>query len=376
MNKVIAILALLVVSVRATCTPSPTNICVTLDFFDGETGYYYLDTGNGPKGPSPTIQAYIGQTITFDQTDESNWYHPIGFAYEPDGAHGSDWGGAELAEVERADELQYKINSNNPTCADAGDTGLDCYEPEFFYPRSEWLTKEYKAELTITQEVANDSFGGVIYYFCHIHSKMSGKIEIYANDNLTNRVSGQGAEKTLYTTSQPDEFDSKCGTTAISPFKNGGVKACNVQFFPGTHDTDFEQCLQAIDCQMHWDMYGTTTANHASKIQTFMQQMIPHHQNAVNMAKLLLKQSTQAEIDAVEDLEDVLKSIINVQNFQVHYFRNNLNPDNKLLMSSDSKPSHFESSDCECESSSAPKFHVFRIMQTIMIAGFGGALLL
>ena len=107
-----------------------------------------------------------------------------------------------------------------------------------------------------------------------------------------------------------------------------------------------------------------------------MQQMIPHHQNAVNMAKLLLKQSTQAEIDAVEDLEDVLKSIINVQNFQVHYFRNNLNPDNKLLISSDSKPSHFESSDCECESSSAPKFHVFRIMQTIMIAGFGGALLL
>ena len=71
MNEVIAILALLVVSVRATCTPSPTNICVTLDFFDGETGYYYLDTGNGPKGPSPTIQAYIGQTITFDQKHQS-----------------------------------------------------------------------------------------------------------------------------------------------------------------------------------------------------------------------------------------------------------------------------------------------------------------
>ena len=64
-----------------------------------------------------------------------------------------------MAEVERAGELQYKINSLNPTCADAGDTGLDCYEPEFFYPRSEWLTKEYRAELTITQEVANDSFG-------------------------------------------------------------------------------------------------------------------------------------------------------------------------------------------------------------------------
>ena len=25
---------------------------------------------------------------TFDQTHETNWYHPIGFAYFPDGAHG------------------------------------------------------------------------------------------------------------------------------------------------------------------------------------------------------------------------------------------------------------------------------------------------
>ena len=69
MNEVIAILALLVVSVRATCTPSPTNICVTLDFFDGETGYYYLDTGNGPKSAAPPHQPYLGQTIYLDQTD-------------------------------------------------------------------------------------------------------------------------------------------------------------------------------------------------------------------------------------------------------------------------------------------------------------------
>lgn len=23
----------------------------------------------------------------FDQTESSNWFHPLGFAYEPDGAH-------------------------------------------------------------------------------------------------------------------------------------------------------------------------------------------------------------------------------------------------------------------------------------------------
>ena len=79
---------------------------------------------------SPTLQVKIGETLFFDQRDPSNWFHPLGFAYEPDGAHGSTWGGAELPEVEGAGELQYYIDGVVPTCADAGDTGLDCYEPE------------------------------------------------------------------------------------------------------------------------------------------------------------------------------------------------------------------------------------------------------
>lgn len=28
-----------------------------------------------------------GETYVFDQLDASNWYHPLGFAYYPDGAH-------------------------------------------------------------------------------------------------------------------------------------------------------------------------------------------------------------------------------------------------------------------------------------------------
>ena len=125
---------------EATCTPSATNICVTFDPYAGETGYYKFDGG---ATPSPTITVKIDDTITFDQTDPSNWYHPIGFAYEPDGAHGSTWGGDELPEVEGAGELLYKIDGAATTCADAGDTGLDCYEPEFFYPRGDWSAKSY-----------------------------------------------------------------------------------------------------------------------------------------------------------------------------------------------------------------------------------------
>ena len=109
------------------CVPSATNLCMSLDTFASETGYYNFA---GYMGSSPTIRATIGQTYTFDQSDPSNWYHPVGFAYEPDGAHGSTWGGDELDEVEGLGELLYKINGAPTTCADAGDTGLDCYEPE------------------------------------------------------------------------------------------------------------------------------------------------------------------------------------------------------------------------------------------------------
>merc|ERR1712216_591570 len=56
-----------------------------------------------------------------------------------------------------------------------------------------------------------------------------------------------------------------------------------------------------------------------------MQQMIPHHQNAVDMSKLLLKQVPAADISAAMDedgLTDILNSIIVEQGYQVHQFRN------------------------------------------------------
>ena len=115
------------------CVPSATNLCMSLDPFASETGYYNFANYTGS---SPTIRATIGQTYTFDQSDPSNWYHPVGFAYEPDGAHGSTWGGDELDEVEGKGELLYKINGAATTCDDAGDTGLDCYEPEVRHPAS------------------------------------------------------------------------------------------------------------------------------------------------------------------------------------------------------------------------------------------------
>jgi len=309
----------------AVCTPSATNLCMKVNIYTGESGYYEL---GGKVGPSPNITVQIGKTYVFDQTDATNWYHPVGFAYYPDGAHGKTWGGAERAEVEGAGELLYKINGKKTTCAAAGATGLDCYEPEFFYPRADWQKKPYKAELTITQAVADASHGGVIYYFCHIHSKMSGRLIIQnANGGAVTRANGTAlanpTEQALYAPTSNSGFDTTCGTTGAVAYSKGGSHACAASFLPGTLDTDFEKCVQAIDCQMNRHMLVMGYDSHADPIATFIQQMIPHHVNAVNMARILLKHSMK-KVAAVEDLEGILWDIVNQQNYQIHQFRNYL----------------------------------------------------
>merc|ERR1719482_1177862 len=88
------------------------------------------------------------------------------------------------------------------------------------------------------------------------------------------------------------EFDLSCGTHASSSFDPSASHAsCNDKQFlcgPGASGA-YETCLQAIDCQMHHDMAVSVPSTSTSKFATFARQMIPHHQNAVAMAKALLK---------------------------------------------------------------------------------------
>jgi len=120
---------------------------------------------------NPTIGLEIGETYIFSQRDRSNFYHPLGFAYFPDGAH------AEL------DELEPTITQTGSDCADSfscptpryfkngeflgddltGNFGLDDYEPEFF--RSpDWYADDHVVELNFDDE----SYGKDIFYFCHV----------------------------------------------------------------------------------------------------------------------------------------------------------------------------------------------------------------
>lgn len=54
-----------------------------------------------------------------------------------------------------------------------------------------------------------------------------------------------------------------------------------------TIDTQFENCMSALNCKMKTEM--AVNAAGADPITTFYQQMIPHHANAINMARVLLK---------------------------------------------------------------------------------------
>ena len=119
--------------------------------------------------------------------------------------------------------------------------------------------------------MADASNGGVIYYFCHIHSKMSGKIIIkqaggaaYINAN---------AEKALYPTIENAAFDTSCGTTGMTPFSTGGESVCTEQFLHGDLASTFEKCLQAVDCKMNKEMLVAGHDDHSSGIVTFMQQV-------------------------------------------------------------------------------------------------------
>lgn len=74
---------------------------------------------------------------------------------------------------------------------------------------------------------------------------------------------------------------------------------------------------------MNQEMRVAGHDSHGDSYATFCQQMIPHHENAVNMAKLVLKTVSTEKIEKAE-LFDMLLAVVNDQNFQIHEMKNYL----------------------------------------------------
>jgi len=296
----------------------------------GPMGEYQVE---GCEGTSPTLKVKRGVTYTLVQEDVTNWMHPLGFAYYPDGAHGYQQF-AEVPELEYptpedCDQQQFACNPglevaqaplygidgtfetyenwNNGTTG-----GLDVYEPAFQVPQDQWSEHRYAVRLTIPEDSKTES----LFYFCHIHKGMSGLMQV--EDPIEDHnILVQDFKSSQYY-EQASEFDVLCGTSRVAKYDKQRDKFCPGMNFlcEKEHNPTFARCMEAIDCKMNFEM---RVEEHPDPMVVFMHQMIPHHENAVNMAKIALKHTGDLEGLSDDDLDiaALLRDIINTQNKQI-----------------------------------------------------------
>jgi len=302
-----------------------------------EWGAYEI---TGCTGVNPKLTLAAGVEYTFDQSDASNWYHPVGFSYIAGGAHTEcmDDAGAmgecpELGGEAAGTTIQYYVDGLPDTSVAGGGFGLDSYEPLFFNSQDWWGEQ---TAFKVTLNIPVSAKFTKIYYFCHIHAGMSAEIEITgsAGGNVLNPDTlGKETEASALAIfdgiqaadqKSVSTHDQACGT--YNTYAEDTKSSCkNSHFLCGDGAGGaYETCLEAIDCKMHHDMAVSVEAG-ASKFATFARQMIPHHQNAVSMAKSLIKFHSAADYanaGATEDddhaaAESLARNIINVQNAQI-----------------------------------------------------------
>lgn len=170
-----------------------------------------------------------------------------------------------------------------------------------------------------------------IFYFCHIHHGMSGRIKLL-KDSVP--INAKNFPLIAYRHPPPSDYDKACGTYEMSPYQLPHPEC--PESFVCDKSSEFAGCLDTMNCYM---MAGMTT--HANEVEgdveLFLHQMIPHHINAVNMAKALLKTETvdckrnRVTADAIsaplltsEDVSDdcildgILRDIMGNQNYQIN----------------------------------------------------------
>jgi hypothetical protein len=324
---------------RATCTGDICTFNAKVNLFAGELGYYTFEECNGTI--NPTLGMEIGKSYRFIQADRSNYYHPLGFAYFADGAHadvdelepgiappgsdstcGTDMSCPAPMYLKNEEYLGTYSNdaSVSPITTGEDNFGLDDYEPLFFHPLPEWNSY---GPFSISLKFDDEMYQKDIFYFCHIHQFMTGRIKLLKDDEPIQPAIDLPALGYEY--DAPGSFDQACGTFGLEEFQLPHPE-CPEKFVCGVPSslTQFASCIDAMDCHMVSGM--TTGVKSNSEVALFIHQMIPHHQNAVNMAKALLKTGS-LNCDDLEDeksdcaLEIILREIINGQNAQIQSMR-------------------------------------------------------
>jgi hypothetical protein len=152
---------------------------------------------------------------------------------------------------------------------------------------------------------------------------MSGRIKLL-NEN-DEEINAEAEPPLGYEYDNVSEFDKQCGTFNVSDYQlpHGQCPERFVCDVANEGLKDYAGCFDAINCAM---MVGMTT-DATSEVGLFIHQMIPHHQNAVNQAKTLLKTGFSSCDDLSDDedptciMEGILREIINGQNAQIQAMR-------------------------------------------------------
>jgi len=326
----------------ADCVGSGSSEVCTFNFkmnlFASELGYYTVDNCDGIM---PVLGMKKNVQYRFSQEDKSNYYHPLGFAYYADGAHDdvdelepgiTPDGSVSLCGDDNSCPAPMYLNSGNylgvysnidEITAATGDEdfGLDVYEPQFFANPVDWLGAG-PYEVALKFDVVD--FTKDIVYFCHIHQYMSGRIKWVDETGAAYTTANE--PEIPYEYEVASAYDQSCGTYNLDAFQLPNAE-CPSEFVCNKGGTvgAFAGCIDSMNCAMTAGM--TTGATSDSAAALFVHQMIPHHQNAVNMAKALLNSGELVCDDLSSDetagclLEQISLEIITQQNHQIQSMR-------------------------------------------------------
>ena len=181
---------------------------------------------------------------------------------------------------------------------------------------------------------------------------MSGRIKLLKNGIP---IQEDDVPELGYEYDVPGVHDNQCGTYGLDSFQLPHDE-CPEKFVCDTENEreelkQFASCIDSMNCHMMAGMTSSVSGD-MDEVALFIHQMIPHHQNAVNMAKALINIDTLQCDDLTDEnseqaadcaMEVILRSIITEQNAQIQTMRGILDAKNLPA-----------TNDCEVPFSSSP----------------------
>lgn len=311
----------------------------TYNYNNNSLGHYtFRECGNVVN---PKLGLVAGQNYTFLQSDRTNYLHPIDIGLSNGGVNGMTtttmityWrGSTQLDRTAYGQAFQQAPHLWWSPLHDDDDNHDD-----------DEHDTTYAVKVHIPETAASDALTIATYYYCIIHYGMEGPLQIVAtvpppppppsgvtvtdNNNAAVLASLEISSDFVDVRST---FDQQCGSSGLDSYRlSSDNTLCPARFICG-QDTvsaelrEFASCLEAANCAMFQGM--TTGVKATEDTALFVHQMIPHHENAVNTAKTLLKTGNllcpdlrdQTNPDCI--LEAILLEIVAGQNHQIQQMK-------------------------------------------------------